>query len=158
LDLKPKQYKCRKRPTRSQLLRKRGRHVLQLGDTTGIACSRMTTTNNLFREPSFSIGLLSGPVVLGLRHSVSLVDILVPSLAGVSSAFHVELSVVKELSCLGDILLVVLCLLLLVSSTNGLILCLGQSCRDVGVGSKFGSSNLLNAHNVRKVVKYTTQL
>mmetsp|Transcript_9016 Transcript_9016/g.17002 ORF Transcript_9016/g.17002 Transcript_9016/m.17002 type:complete len:236 (+) Transcript_9016:1646-2353(+) len=128
---------------RSQLFVEQRATRSWISDITGMACSWTTVCNNLFGEPSFgSVYLLSRPVVLGLCHSVSLVDILVPSLAGVSSALNVELGVVKELSCLGNILLVVFCLLLLVRRTNCLILCLGQSSRNIRVVSKFGGSNL----------------
>ena len=67
----------------------------------------------LLSELSLNLGggggrnLLSGPVELGLGHSVSKVDILSPGLLGVGSTLDVELSVVLEDTGLLDISLVV---------------------------------------------------
>merc|ERR1719223_473927 len=62
-------------------------------------------------DPDFGGGsgldLLSGPVELGLGHSVSKVDVLGPGLLGVSSTLDVEIGVIFEDTGLGDISLVV---------------------------------------------------
>ena len=62
-------------------------------------------------DPDFGGGsgldLLSGPVELGLGHSVSKVDVLGPGLLGVSSTLDVEIGVIFEDTGLGDVSLVV---------------------------------------------------
>ena len=93
----------------------------------------------LLSEESLNFGgglgldLLSGPVVLGLGHSVSKIDILSPCLLGVGSTLGVPLGVVLENSSLGDVSLVVGFLLggfvLAKSGVGGG----GQARRDVGL-------------------------
>merc|ERR1719330_71514 len=73
----------------------------------------------------------SRPVVLGLCHSVSEVDILGPGLLGVSSTLGVPVGVVLEDSCLGNVSSVVLGLLLFLSLADVIVLGSGQTRRNV---------------------------
>jgi hypothetical protein len=73
---------------------------------------------------------------------VALVDVLVPGLVGISSTVKVELSVVKELSCLSYILFVVVSLLLCLSITLSLVLSQGQTIGNVRVGSQLSNRKL----------------
>ncbi len=57
---------------------------------------------------------LSRPVIFGFCHSVSSGRRFEPSFTYISSTVKVELSVVKEFSCLSYVLLVVSCFLLVV--------------------------------------------
>ena len=75
----------------------------------------------------------SRPVVLGLGHSVSKVDVLGPSLLGVGSTLGVPLGVILEDSGLGDVLGVVVGLLLLLLLTDAVVLGGSQSGRNVGL-------------------------
>ena len=95
--------------------------------------------NLLFGEPSLSVILSSRPVKLGLGHSVSKVNILLPVILNISSAFNVELSVVKEFSSLVDILLVVVRFLLVLLCADGLVLSLGQSIGNVSIVGKLSN-------------------
>merc|ERR1719343_878805 len=86
----------------------------------------------LLSEESLNLGggggldLLSRPVVLGLGHSVSKVDVLGPGLLGVGSTLGVEGSGIFENTGLGNISLVV-CFLL----AQGGVGRSGQSLRDI---------------------------
>ena len=94
----------------------------------------------LLGEKSFALAvLISRPVVLGLGHSVSKVDILLPVSLGISSTIDVELSVVKEFSSLVDILLVVIRFLLVLLCADGFVLSLGQTVRNVSIRGKFSN-------------------
>ena len=73
----------------------------------------------------------SGPVVLGLGHSVSKIDVLGPALLGVGSSFEVEFGVILEDSGLGNILCVVGGLLLHLTLADGIVLLGGQTGRDI---------------------------
>merc|ERR1719343_220635 len=91
----------------------------------------------LLSEESLDLGggggldLLSRPVVLGLGHSVSKVDVLGPSLLGVGSTLGVEGSVIFENTGLGNISLVVGLLLGGFLLAQGGVGRSGQSLRDI---------------------------
>jgi hypothetical protein len=89
--------------------------------------------NLLFGEPSLSVIFSSRVVILGLGHSVSKVNILLPVILNISSTFDVELSVVKEFSSLVDVLLVVVRFLLVILCADGLVLRLGQSLGNISI-------------------------
>ena len=78
-----------------------------------------------------ALSSLSRPVVLGLGHSVSKVDILSPSLLGVGSTGSVPIGVVLEDSSLGNVFLVVFGLLLLLSLADVVVLGSSQTRRNV---------------------------
>merc|ERR1719343_486235 len=87
----------------------------------------------LLSEESLDLGggggldLLSRPVVLGLGHSVSKVDVLGPGLLGVGSTLGVPLGVILKDSGLGNVSLVVLGLLLLLFLADVVVLGGGQT-------------------------------
>lgn len=85
----------------------------------------------LLCEPSLGLLNSARPIVLGLGHSMSLVDVLVPVLVGIGSTVEVELGVIKELSSLGNIHSIFISLSLVVLVAYLLVLLLGQTSRDV---------------------------
>jgi hypothetical protein len=92
--------------------------------------------------PERSIVLLTRPVVLGLGHSMSLGWGLVPVIIDISSSVQVELGVVKEFSCLGNIFGIVGLLLGYLSGTDLFVFVLAESTWNVRVVSKLSSSKL----------------
>ena len=77
------------------------------------------------RFKQFCLIFVSRPVVLGLRHTVSKSNTLLPVCFEISSAVSVKLGVVKEFSSLGYILCVVRLLLGLLFRANLLVLSSG---------------------------------
>mmetsp|Transcript_30617 Transcript_30617/g.64129 ORF Transcript_30617/g.64129 Transcript_30617/m.64129 type:complete len:216 (-) Transcript_30617:88-735(-) len=86
---------------------------------------------------------LTRPVILGLGHIVSTVGHLQPAAVLLTSTLHVEFSVILEDSSLGHILLVVGGLLLVVFSTDLLVLGLGQARWNVRAVREGAGLNLL---------------
>merc|ERR1719343_1126894 len=101
----------------------------------------------LLSEESLDLGggggldLLSRPVVLGLGHSVSKVDVLGPGLLGVGSTLGVPVGVILKDSGLGNVSLVVLGLLLLLLLADVVVLGGGQTRGNVRF-SRFDLSEL----------------
>lgn len=115
----------------------------------------MHSTANKLRLFVGTIVLLSSlpgvEVVLGLGHSVTKGGTLLPVLAGISSSFEVELSVIFKDACLLHVFFVVGGFLLVITVSDGLVLGGSQTGRNVRVRSNLCGLDLLR-HKVARLV------
>jgi hypothetical protein len=135
--------------TGAQLNRQRQRRPALPSTPATTPTSRRQQTPTIIIISLFISYLLATPIILGLRHPMSQVWQLHPTSPHGRTTLCIKLGIIFKHAGLGDIFLIVGCLLLISLSTDFFILGFGEAGGDVGaVGERAGLDSLLRTSAV----------